>query len=118
MPDNTDIFINCLVALICFGLTSLIAAGGAFWLISRQNANEKDKAPSTQAAAVDRTPISAAPGSVGAVSQEIGYDVRDLIMMGFTQTEILAYTREEIMSVVDGKRSLDQLRSDVNPSEE
>ena len=80
--------------------------------------SKNDKQVSPWDASSQNASSSTRPGSVGAVSQEIGYDVRDLIMMGFTQTEILAYTREEIMSVVDGKRSLDQLRSDVNPSEE
>lgn len=41
------------------------------------------------------------PGSVGDVSARLGYDVRDLWMMG--------YSDEEIQSVLAGERTLEEL---------
>lgn len=78
--------------------------------------SKNDKQVSPGDASAQNASSSTRPGSVGAVSQEIGYDVRDLIMMGFTPTEIIFFPREEIMSVVEGKRTLQQLRSEYKAS--
>jgi hypothetical protein len=77
--------------------------------------SKKNKNASPGDTSTENSTSPIAPGSVGAVSQEIGYDVRDLIMMGFTHTEVLFFSREEIMSVVDGELTLHQLRSKHNP---
>ena len=49
-------------------------------------------------------------GSVGDVSSQIGYDVRDLLMAGFTRSEIASYSNEQIMGVIDGRLTLAELR--------
>lgn len=81
------------------------------------DSKKNKKAPPGDTSTENSIP-SMAPGSVGAVSQEIGYDVRDLIMMGFTHMEVLFFSREEIMSVVEGELTLHQLRSKHNPDEQ
>ena len=48
--------------------------------------------------------------SVGAASQQVGFDVRELKMMGFRDDEMFTFTKEEIASVVNGKYSLTELR--------
>jgi hypothetical protein len=57
------------------------------------------------------TPISAPiPGSIAASSMDIGFDVRDLYMLGFTEEEMRKYKKEEIQAVMDGRFSLADLR--------
>ena len=50
------------------------------------------------------------PGSVGDTSSQVGYDVRDLLMAGFTRTEISTYSNEQIRGVIDGQLTLSELR--------
>ena len=50
-------------------------------------------------------------GSIGEMSQRIGYDVRDLLMAGFTHSEICTFTPEEMLGVMHGKYTLAQLRN-------
>ena len=50
------------------------------------------------------------PGSVGDVSSQVGFDVRDLLMAGFTRSEIASYSNEQIMGVIDGRLTLAELR--------
>jgi hypothetical protein len=56
----------------------------------------------------DKNPFK--PGSVAAASFDVGFDIRDLKMMGFTDDEMYKYKREEIQAVWDGKMSLEELR--------
>jgi len=122
MSDTTSLFIACCIPLLCI---VLIGGGVAYWLISRKKAKEKavlsatdttaKAEPSSTDAPARKTISIDTPGSVGAVSQEVGYDVRDLMMMGFTQKEISSFSKEDIMSVVDGKRKLQELRNKKNP---
>ena len=132
MSDSASIMtiiLTCCVPLLCL---VLVGAGVIFWIISRKIAKEERpravvptsepaKAPVDEPAKAptntpkktqSATPKTFPQGSVGAVSQQVGYDVRDLMMMGFTQSEISYFSKEEIMSVVNGKKTLQQLRKE------
>ena len=50
------------------------------------------------------------PGSVAASSWNVGFDVRELYIMGFTEEEMHKFTQEEIQAVIDNVISLDELR--------
>ena len=53
----------------------------------------------------------APPGSIAAVSRDVGYDVRDRWMMGLRQGEERQYSKEAIQNFANGKISLEELRS-------
>jgi hypothetical protein len=50
------------------------------------------------------------PGSIGDLSSRIGYDVREVLMAGFTLQEVYDYPKEEILAVMHGEYSLKELR--------
>jgi hypothetical protein len=50
------------------------------------------------------------PGSIGDVSSRIGYDVRELLMAGFTHSKISTFSLEEMLGVLEGKYTIKELR--------
>ncbi|MFN2138437.1 MAG: hypothetical protein ACK2UK_20945 [Candidatus Promineifilaceae bacterium] len=54
---------------------------------------------------ISHRPIGYHPGSRGDISTQIGYDVRDLIVMG--------YSKRQIYSVVEGEITLEELLHSV-----
>lgn len=116
MSDTSAIFIACIVPLLCLFAVALVGGGIAYWFISKRKAKEKEVTPTPTPAVSKPTASPSMPqGSVGAASQAVGYDVRDLMMMGFSQSEISSFSNAEIMSVVNGQRTLKQLRDKKNP---
>jgi hypothetical protein len=55
-------------------------------------------------------------GSVAAASFDVGFDIRDLKMMGFSDDEMTKFKKEEIQAVLDGKYSLADLRRSYQDS--
>lgn len=50
------------------------------------------------------------PGSIGDMSNRIGYYVREFLMAGFTHHELYEYTKNEMLGVLEGKYTLKELR--------
>lgn len=71
-----------------------------------EESGKENSVPTHQAAAKPAT----YGGTIGEMSQRIGYDVRDLLMAGFTHSEIRTFTREEMIGVMHGKYTLAELR--------
>ncbi|MFZ6026253.1 MAG: hypothetical protein ACOYYS_00940 [Chloroflexota bacterium] len=67
-------------------------------------------APAVEPAADEKPENPFKPGSVAASSWNVGFDVRELYMLGFTEAEMHKFTQEEIQTVLDGAISLDELR--------
>lgn len=95
-----------------FGLVLLV--GSIFFLRSEVSAPRLDLSewvrPHAKSTSDQGSSIGFSPGSIGEVSSRIGYDVRDLLMAGFTRAEISSYSNEQIMNVIDGRLTLAELR--------
>ncbi len=87
-----------------------------YWLISRKKAKEQI----VEGAVVEAEPATARPegdremvpsGSIADVSLRAGVDLRDLWMMGMPQGEESSYSQEALQNFLNGKLSLDELRS-------
>jgi len=118
VDSSSSILMICCFSLLCIILLVVIILVVAT-IVVKANAS-KEKSVQAEDTTQDPTPAvdvqsppaksSFSPGSVGAVSQQVGFDVRELKMMGFTDAEMATFTKEEIAGVVNGKYSLAELR--------
>jgi len=106
MTDTTSIIVAISIALFLF----LVLAGMNVFLylhFKRRSAPIQELLETPQER---KTESGFPPGSIGDVSSRIGYDVRDVLMAGFTHAEINEFTKEDILGVMHGEYSLKELR--------
>lgn len=106
--------ITLILACILPTVGLILLVGSIFFLRGEVNAPRLDLAewikPHAKQTQDQRSASGFPPGSVGDVSSQVGYDVRDLLMAGFTRSEIASYSNEQIMGVIDGHFTLAELR--------
>jgi hypothetical protein len=88
--------------------------GSLFFLRSEVNAPRLDLAdwikPHAKHSTKQKSTSGFPPGSVGDISSQVGYDIRELLMAGFTRAEIASYSEDQIEGVIDGRLTLAELR--------
>ena len=115
VSDLTVLLLTCCLPLLCLVIAG---AGLAYWLISRKKAKD-DVIEATVVEIpvaeekIEEKASSFRAGSIGeAYIQNLDktYDENKALEMGFTRAELSSFSQAEIMSVIKGRLSIEELR--------